>query len=183
MGAGGSIAKDVADAETKEEKLQVMLAHVRPFMETSGEAIVLTEGETGVIIHANAAWEALCGYAACEVVGKTNQILQGPDTDCEASQRLTSSLQAGLVETQATLFNYRKDGTGFWNYLTVQRIDFPGCDGLWLHAGFLNEIEQGDADDPRRPPPRSEALQREMAEEAWENLSSRRRQRQCVSSA
>lgn len=183
MGSGGSVAKDVANAETKEAKLEIMLEHVRPFMDNSAEAIVLTEGETGTIMHANTAWEALCGYSASEVVGKTNQLLQGPDTCCETTERLMSALQGGLVETQATLFNYRKDGTGFWNYLTVQRIDFPGCDGLWLHAGFLQEIERCETDDPRRPPPRSARMQKEMAEEAWENMSSRRRQRQCISSA
>ena len=45
-------------------------------------AIVVTEC-TGAfnMIGCNKAWENLCGYEECEIVGKDSSILQGPDTN------------------------------------------------------------------------------------------------------
>ena len=55
----------------------------------------------------------------------------------------------------------QQDGTGFWNCLTVQRIELPG--GVAVHANFLREVEGRNA------------RMRENAEESWEYMSKRRR--------
>ncbi len=45
-------------------------------------AIVVTECMgTYNMIGCNKAWENLCGYAECEIVGKDSSILQGPDSN------------------------------------------------------------------------------------------------------
>ena len=50
--------------------------------EADERAIVVTE-MTGKfnMIGCNKAWENLCGYAECEIVGKDSSILQGPETN------------------------------------------------------------------------------------------------------
>lgn len=50
--------------------------------EADERAIVVTE-MTGKynMIGCNKAWENLCGYSECEIVGKDSSILQGPETN------------------------------------------------------------------------------------------------------
>ena len=50
--------------------------------EADERAIVVTE-MTGTfnMIGCNKAWENLCGYAECEILGKDSSILQGPETN------------------------------------------------------------------------------------------------------
>jgi len=70
------------------------------------------------IVFANAAFSALTGYPASAVVGRNCRFLQGPDTDPVAIGTLRRALAAGTGCT-VTLRNYRRDGTPFWNELTL----------------------------------------------------------------
>ena len=76
------------------------------------------------IIDVNPAFERLTGYTAAEVVGRNCRFLQGPETDPAAIQeirRLIGEQQAGRV----TLLNYRKDGTTFWNSISLAPVFDP----------------------------------------------------------
>ncbi len=73
------------------------------------------------IVFANDAFLALTGYAEEEVVGRNCRFLQGPETDARAVERLRRSLAAG-DELTVELLNYRKDGTTFWNCLSVSPV-------------------------------------------------------------
>ncbi len=70
------------------------------------------------IVFANAAFSALTGYPIPAVVGRNCRFLQGPDTDPVAVATLRRALAAGTGCT-VTLRNYRRDGTPFWNELTL----------------------------------------------------------------
>lgn len=70
------------------------------------------------LIWANPAFSRTTGYALEEVVGHNCRFLQGPDTDEEPVQRLRAAVAAGRSVT-VTLLNYRKDGTTFWNELSL----------------------------------------------------------------
>ncbi len=70
------------------------------------------------IIYANAGFERITGYSIEEVLGRNCRFLQGPDTDRDALDRLRSAVRqkhACMVQ----LLNYRKDGTSFWNRLSI----------------------------------------------------------------
>ena len=70
------------------------------------------------IVFVNAAFTRSTGYELHEVVGKTPRILQGPDTDDSARERLREAMrtwQPIVVE----LLNYRKNGTTFWAELSI----------------------------------------------------------------
>jgi len=70
------------------------------------------------IIYANPAFYQLTGYTPEETLGHNCRFLQGPDTDRDVVAKIRTSLQA-KQGCQVTLLNYRKDGTPFWNELTL----------------------------------------------------------------
>ena len=73
------------------------------------------------IIAVNAAFEAMTGYLAMEIVGRNCRLLQGPGTDQQVAQRLGRVIAAGdgCVEW---IVNHRKDGKTFWNLLFLSPI-------------------------------------------------------------
>ena len=105
--------------------------------EPKKQNIVVTDAKDGMILHCNKGWETLCGYSNAEAVGSTNAILQGPETDVETAALFTDKLRKGDANAQATLWNYKKDGSGFWNRVTVELITNPVGD---LHVGYLERL-------------------------------------------
>ena len=73
------------------------------------------------IIYVNPAFERLTGYAAQEVVGRNCRFLQANDREQPALKELRSALREGGSCT-VVLANYRKDGTLFWNELSISPI-------------------------------------------------------------
>lgn len=73
------------------------------------------------IIAVNAAFEAMSGYAAAEIVGRNCRMLQGPGTDRESARRLGRVIRGGdgCVEW---IVNHRKDGTAYWNLLFLSPV-------------------------------------------------------------
>lgn len=92
------------------------------------------------IIYCNRAFENLTGYSREEVLGRNCRFLQGPDTDRAALQLLRNSLRAG-TEVKVILKNYRKDGTPFWNELTVSPVRDDSGE-LTHFIGVQNDITQ-----------------------------------------
>ena len=89
------------------------------------------------LVYVNDAWEDHTGYSTEEVLGRNPRFLQGPGTDPETVQRLSSAIQD---EEQVTveIRNYRRDGTPFWNELTVAPV--YDDDELAHYVGFQNDV-------------------------------------------
>ena len=73
------------------------------------------------LIYANAGFERLTGYAIEEVLGRNCRFLQGPETDRDTLERLRSAIRQKQACT-VQLLNYRKDGTAFWNRLSITPV-------------------------------------------------------------
>jgi PAS domain S-box-containing protein len=69
----------------------------------------------------NPAFLAMTGYTFEESVGRNCRFLQGPDTD----RIVVARIEAALVQRRpvsVTLLNHRKDGSAFWNDLTINPV-------------------------------------------------------------
>lgn len=70
------------------------------------------------LIYANKGFEKLTGYAVEEVIGRNCRFLQGKDTEQAPVDELRRAIAHG-EETTVELLNYKKDGTPFWNRLSI----------------------------------------------------------------
>ena len=74
------------------------------------------------IVLANQAFLDLTGYTADEVLGRNCRFLQGPGTDEADVEAIRQALAAGDEHIDVELLNYRKDGSSFWNQLTISLV-------------------------------------------------------------
>jgi len=73
------------------------------------------------LIYVNEGFQRMTGYLHEEVIGRNCRFLQGDDTDQVAVQKIRDAVSKGescVVE----LLNYKKDGTPFWNRLSITPI-------------------------------------------------------------
>jgi PAS domain S-box-containing protein len=73
------------------------------------------------IVYVNPAFEETTGYAAEEALGHNCRFLQGEDRAQPAIAELRTAVREGRQCT-AVLRNYRKDGTLFWNELSIYPV-------------------------------------------------------------
>jgi PAS domain S-box-containing protein len=92
-------------------------------LESTAEGVVISDCSQPdmPIIYVNNAFTVMTGYAYEEVVGKNCRFLQGPDTDSAAAQDIRKAIQA-QQPCKVEILNYRKDGTPFWNNLSITPV-------------------------------------------------------------
>ncbi|XP_076918334.1 phototropin-1-like [Bidens hawaiensis] len=73
------------------------------------------------ILYASAGFFKMTGYTSKEVIGRNCRFLQGADTNPEDVAKIREALQKGSTYC-GRLLNYKKDGSPFWNLLTVSPI-------------------------------------------------------------
>ncbi|XP_041995139.1 phototropin-1-like isoform X2 [Salvia splendens] len=73
------------------------------------------------IMYASAGFFKMTGYTSKEVVGRNCRFLQGKETDPEDVAKIREALETGTSYC-GRLLNYKKDGTPFWNLLTITPI-------------------------------------------------------------
>ncbi|KAH7300514.1 hypothetical protein KP509_24G066200 [Ceratopteris richardii] len=73
------------------------------------------------ILYASAGFFRMTGYSSKEVIGRNCRFLQGADTDPEDVAKIREALATGKNYC-GRLLNYKKDGTAFWNLLTIAPI-------------------------------------------------------------
>ena len=73
------------------------------------------------LVYVNPAFEDTTGYAAEEALGRNCRFLQGEDRAQPALAELRTAVREGRQCT-AVLRNYRKDGTLFWNELSIYPV-------------------------------------------------------------
>jgi two-component system cell cycle response regulator len=101
----------------------------RRLVESSPEGVVLidAQGTDHPVVYVNPAFEALTGYSAAELIGRNLRLLQADDREQDGRHRLRDALSRGET-CRVLLRNYRKDGSLFWNEMTVMPLRHPdGC--------------------------------------------------------
>lgn len=107
-------------------------------MDEAPVGITIADADGDVpMVYANEAFERVTGYPVEEVVGRNCRFLQGEESDPEAVEamwRAVEEVQPVTVE----LVNYRKDGTRFWNEVTIAPVREDG--ELTHFVGFQNDV-------------------------------------------
>jgi PAS domain S-box-containing protein len=73
------------------------------------------------IIYCNPAFEKMTGYSQAEALERNCRFLQGVDTDQDAVAEIRKALREQR-DCRVILKNYRKDGSPFWNDLTISPV-------------------------------------------------------------
>lgn len=124
---GSSLSNTLAAAGTRRDRMlaQQSIAEqqghlFRRAFDLSASAIVIVDAlaEDYPIIFVNASFSRLTGYSAADCRGKNCRFLHLSDCDQPDLKIIRDALRKG-TSVSATLRNYRKDGSLFWNYLAI----------------------------------------------------------------
>ncbi|WP_395611320.1 PAS domain-containing protein [Pseudomonas sp. B22129] len=89
----------------------------------SNDGIVVAEreGEDKPLIYVNSAFERMTGYALDDILYQDCRFLQSGDRDQPALMAIRAALDSG-GSCREILRNYRKDGSHFWNELSLSTV-------------------------------------------------------------
>ena len=135
LGAGGSavhrlVVTNIDESKRTKDRLRLSDSALKAI--TQGVLIITPEL---VVKSANAAFLAMTGYTESEIVGQSCTILNGPQTaDLVLEGAFESMAQQQVFSGE--MFNYRKDGSGFWNAFNVSPVH--DAQGLVSHFISIN---------------------------------------------
>lgn len=141
--SGNTIASLSSGVDITERKATLDMLHLRNrALEAAGNGILIADAlqPDTPIIFSNAAFQKMTGYSEEEVLGRNCRFLQNDDRDQEAIAIMKNAIDKG-EECQVELRNYKKDGTRFWNNLTITPVhDKKG--NLTHFIGVQSDITQ-----------------------------------------
>ncbi len=116
---------------------------LQKLLDASRDGIVVAEqeGDDHILIYANAAFERLSGYDRDEILFQDCRFLQADDRDQPGLDRVRKALAEGRP-CREIIRNYRKDGTMFWNELSITPV-FDERDRLTYHIGIQKDVTAG----------------------------------------
>lgn len=107
----------------------------------SNDGVVVAEREgeqETILIYVNPAFERLTGYSSEEILYQDCRFLQAGDRDQESLSRLREVIREG-GSCREILRNYRKDGTPFWNELSLSTVK-NADDGQTYFVGVQKDV-------------------------------------------
>jgi PAS domain S-box-containing protein len=122
------------------------------------------------VVFCNEAFLSLTGYTEDEVLGRNCRFLQGPQTDPAAIQKLRDAMAAPRRD-QIDLWNYRKDGTKFWNSMFIGPILDPDGKLIYFFGSQTDATPRWEAEAARAAEQRLDSL-RNMARAAATEVDS-----------
>ena len=109
-------------------------------VEASSDGIVVAEqeGDDNILIYANPAYQRLSGYSDEEILYQDCRFLQAGDRDQPGLHAIRQAIHEGRACRQI-LRNYRKDGSLFWNELSITPV-FNEADQLTYFIGIQRDV-------------------------------------------
>ncbi|MFP0197314.1 MULTISPECIES: PAS domain-containing protein [Pseudomonas] len=107
----------------------------------SNDGIVVAEKEgdqDNILIYVNPAFEKLTGYTREEILYQDCRFLQAGDRDQASLGLIREALKNG-GSCREILRNYRKDGTPFWNELSLSTVK-NADDGQTYFVGVQKDV-------------------------------------------
>ena len=132
----------IAEDITQQKQIKQTLLLQERAIAASKNGIVIADARQPncPTIFVNPAFERITGYQAAEVIGHNCRFLQGQDRSQPELVELRESLKSQQNCT-VVLRNYRKDGSLFWNELSISPIyDESGC--LTHYVGIQTDVTE-----------------------------------------
>jgi PAS domain S-box-containing protein len=150
--------QEASDGERRHTGLRSQ-AILRTVMNVSPLPMVLAGAITPdyPVIFCNRAFTILTGFSEEEILGLNCRFLQGPDTD-QAVVRVLRDAVAAAREAQVDMWNYRKDGSRFWNSMYIGPVF--GRDGrlMYYFGSQTDASARREADESRSHAQRMDTL-------------------------
>lgn len=129
-----------SDVSMKDKKLRREL--MIQLLENAQDGIVVAEkeGQDTILIYVNPAFEKLTGYNADDILYQDCRFLQGNDTDQEAVHQIREAIEVSKPVT-VVLKNYRKDGSVFWNELSITPF-IDETDQITYYIGIQKDVTE-----------------------------------------
>ena len=124
----------------KDSKLRNAL--LLQLVENTQEGVVVAEkeGKDTILIYVNPAFEELTGYKSDEILYQDCRFLQGEETQ----QTAVSDIREAIDDSKpirTVLKNFRKDGSVFWNELSVTPY-FDEIDQVTYYIGVQKDVTE-----------------------------------------
>jgi len=113
------VATDITERKKRERELRLKTRAIEEA--PVGVTISDPDREDNPLIYANKHFQQLTGYPEDKILGDNCRYLQGAETDPELVAELREAIDEAHPVT-VELRNYRKDGTEFWNRVTVAPV-------------------------------------------------------------
>ena len=131
-------ARDITHRKAAEQRLTLYHSAIDATM--NGVTIADARQPDFPLIYVNDGFTKITGYSGDEILGKNCRLLQGADTDPQARQALRRAVETGEHQ-RVTIENYRKDGTPFWNDVSINPV--RDSDGEVTHfVGIQNDVTE-----------------------------------------
>lgn len=105
---------------------------------TDGIVVAEQEGDETILIYVNQGFERLTGYSSDEILYRDCRFLQNDDRDQPALAVIRRAIDEGRP-CREVLRNYRKDGSPFWNELSITPV-FDEHDQLTYFVGVQKDV-------------------------------------------
>lgn len=103
-----------------------------------GIVVAEQEGDDNILIYANQAFEVLTGYPVNDILYRDCRFLQGDERKQPGLQLIREAL-ARREPCRQILRNFRKDGTPFWNELSITPV-FNEAEHLTYYIGIQKNV-------------------------------------------
>ncbi len=105
-----------------------------------GITVAEKEGQDTILIYVNPGFEKLTGYAPQEILYRDCRFLQGADSDPEAVRAVREAIETNQP-VRTILKNYRKDGSCFWNELSITPF-YDEVDRRQYYIGIQKDVSE-----------------------------------------
>jgi diguanylate cyclase (GGDEF)-like protein/PAS domain S-box-containing protein len=127
--------QDVTARHHEQELLRLLQTSIERLNDMVLIAEVRHKGAWPEIVFVNEAFVRQTGYSQVEAVGRTFELLQGPNTQRKAHNRINHALNNALA-VSAEIIYYKKNGEQFWLELSLVPVDYQ-------HRGLTHWVAVG----------------------------------------
>jgi len=125
---------------TRRHQQEILLRLRERALHAASNGIIISRcaGKDNPIEYVNPAFERITGYSAQDVQGRDSRFMAAPGLDLDARMQLREAI-CERREANVIFRNLRKDGTLFWNELTITPVHDD--DGVVKHyIGVINDV-------------------------------------------